>query len=156
MSDPVSKVKTNLCFRTAYDNGGDVARICCDVTFTSLARSHWRQEHRPCDADSLPCLMQPSSAAVVLIQRLPLLSHLPKMASDTVLQRLVIIFVFLFIIDRDRTIAKKKQANSRVQSSAFECGRVRSSAAEACRVSHTRNATALDAASQKFCSKQTF
>ena len=40
MYDTVSKVQTNLCFRTAYDNGGDVARICCDVTFTSLARSH--------------------------------------------------------------------------------------------------------------------
>lgn len=39
MYDPVSKVQTNLRFRTAYDNGGDVARICCDVTFTSHART---------------------------------------------------------------------------------------------------------------------
>ena len=74
--DPVSKIQTKLCFRTAYDNGGDVARICCDVTFTSLALSHWRQEHRPCDADGLPCITHPSSAVVVLIQSLPLLSHL--------------------------------------------------------------------------------
>jgi hypothetical protein len=76
MYDLVSKVKTNLCFRTSYDNGGDVARICCDVTFTSLARSYWRQEHRPYDADSLPYITHTSSAAVGLIQSLPLLSHL--------------------------------------------------------------------------------
>jgi len=70
---PIMELVREICFRTAYDNGGDVARICCDVTFTSLARSYWRQEHRPCDADSLPCITHPTSAAVGFIQSLPLL-----------------------------------------------------------------------------------
>jgi hypothetical protein len=141
--DPVSKAQTNPCFRTACDNGGDVARICCDVTFTSLARSHWRQEHRPCDADSLPCITHPSSAAVALIQSLPLLSHLAPAQDgppDTVLQQMVIFFV-LVLHSLYRAILTKRHfavsvglvPHASQQPSAAEYSWVRSSEVESSR-----------------------